>query len=89
MLAWRNYALATDFTEKSDAVQVAERLTAIMEEAREVFSTFSGWENDEDQTKIEPVLNKFATYCQPRKNVLIGRYRFKQRVQKAGESYEH
>ena len=88
-LAWRNYALATELTEKSEAVQVATLLTVIGEEAREVYSTFSGWENDEDQNKIEPVLNKFAAYCQPRKNVPFERYHFNQRVQEAGESYEH
>ena len=84
MLAWRNYALATELTEKSEAVQVATLLTVIWEEAREVYSTFGGWENNEDQNKIEPVLNKFAAYCQPRKNVPFERYRFNQR-----ESYEH
>lgn len=47
-----------------EVVQVATLLTVIGEEAREVYSTFSGWENDEDQNKIQPVLNKFAAYCQ-------------------------
>ena len=86
MLGWRNYALATELTEKSE--DVASLLTVVEEEAREVYSTFSGWENDGDQNKIEPVLNKFATYCQPRKNVPFERYRFNQRVQEDGESYE-
>ena len=89
MLAWRNHALATELTENSEAVQVATLLTVIGEEAREVYSTFSGWENDGDQNKKEPVLNKFAAYCQPRYNVPFKRYRFIQRVQEAGESYEH
>ena len=88
VLGWRNYALATEPTEKSEDVQVATLLTVVEEEAREVYSTFSGWENDGDQNKIEPVLNKFATYCQPRKNVSFERCRFNQRVQEAGESYE-
>lgn len=88
MLGWRNYALATELTEKSEDVQVATLLTVVEEEAREVYSTFSGWGNDGDQNKIEPVLNKFATYCQPRKNVPFERCRFNQRVQEAGESYE-
>ena len=37
--AWDNYALATELTTKSEAVQVATLLTAIVEEACEVFST--------------------------------------------------
>ena len=46
-------------------VQVATLLTVIGEEAREVYSTFSGWENDGDYAKIGPVLEKFERYCQP------------------------
>lgn len=56
MLGWRNYALATELTETSEDVQVATLLTVVEEEAREVYSTFSGWGNDGDQNKIEPVL---------------------------------
>ena len=55
VLAWRNYGLATELTKKSEAVQVAKLLVVIREETREVYSTFSGWENDGDQNKIEPV----------------------------------
>ena len=75
VLAWQNYALATELKEKSEGFQVATLLTVIGEEASEVYSTFSGWENDGDQNKIEPVLNKFAAYCQPPKNVPFERYR--------------
>ena len=37
----------------------------VEEEAREVFSTFTDWAADGDDAKIEPVLAKFAQYCQP------------------------
>ena len=37
--------------------------------------------------KIEPVLAKFAQYCQPRKNVPFERYRFN-RQQEPGETYD-
>ena len=40
-LAWTNYALATELTEKPEEVQVATLLTVIGEEAREVFPTFT------------------------------------------------
>ena len=89
VLAWWNYALATELTKTSEAVQIATLLTVIGEEAREFYSTFSGWENDGDQNKIVPVLNKFAAYCQPRKNVPFERYRFNRPVQEACRSYEH
>ena len=84
--AWANYSVATALNEKSDAVQVATLLTVIGEEAREVFSTFSGWENDGDHAKIGPVLEKFERYCQPHKHVPFERYRFNRRAQEARES---
>ena len=34
------------------------------------------------------MLQKFADYCQPRKNVPFERYRFNKRAQEAGESYD-
>lgn len=82
-----NCALATELNKKSEAVQVATLLTVIGEDAREVYSTFR-W-NEGDETKIKPVLDKFAKYCQPRKNVPFERYRFNQRMHEAGETYEH
>lgn len=87
-LAWDNYSLATELDKKAEKVQVATLLTIIGEEARDVFSTFTDWENEDSQTKIDPVLQKFAEYCQPRKNFPFERYRFNQRVQEAGESYD-
>ena len=74
--AWNNYSLATGLSEKDEPVQVATLLTVIGEEAREVFATFSDWEHAGDDTKIQPVLDKFEQYCQPRKNVPFERYRF-------------
>ena len=86
-LAWVNYALATELNTKSEPVQVATLLTVIGEEAREVFSTFV-WTTDGDSAKITPVLDKFATYCQPCKNIPFERYRFNRRMQEPGESYD-
>ena len=86
--AWTNYSLATELNKKSEAIQVATLLTVIGEEAREVFSTFTGWDNEEAKAKIEPVLAKFEEYYQPRKNVPFERYRFNRRMQEPGESYD-
>ena len=85
-LAQTNYALATELGNKSEAVQVATLLTAIGDEGREVYSTFT-WD-DENAYEIEPGLTKFAEYCQPRKNIPFERYRFNQRKQELSESYE-
>jgi len=53
-----------------------------------VYSTFTDWAAEGDEKKITPVLQKFAEYCQPRKNVPFERYRFNRRTQEAGESYD-
>ena len=41
-----------------------------------------------NKNKIEPVLQQFVEYCQPRKNIPFERYRFNKRAQEAGESYD-
>ena len=53
-----------------------------------MFATFSNWTNEGDDAKIEPVLTKFATYCQPRKSIPFERYCFNRRTQQPGETYE-
>ena len=80
--------MVTGLSAKSEEVQVATLLTVIGEEAREVFSTFSGWEHEGDNKKIEPVLAKFERYCEPQKNIPFQRYRFNRRCQESGESYD-
>ena len=83
-----NYSLAIELGKKSEKVQVATLLTVFGEEAREVFATFADWENDGDHNRIEPVLQKFADYCNPRKSVPFERYCFNRRVQEPGGPYE-
>ena len=85
--AWTNYTLATGLNEKAESVQVATLLTVIGKEAREVFSTFSGWEREGDDTKIQPVLTKFEHYCQPLKNIPFECYRFNRLTQETYNQY--
>ena len=56
-------------------------------EARKVFSTFTFGGDNRDRK--QPVLESFAAYCQPLKNVPFERYKFYSRMQDAGESYDH
>ena len=81
------YLLLTELNKKPEAVQVATLLTVTGEEARDVYSTFTDWAEEGDETKIKPVLEKFAAYCMPRKNVPFERCKFNRRIQEAGESY--
>ena len=86
-LAWDSYSLATELNKKSEEVQVATLLTIIGEDARDVFSTFT-WANADEGKKIKPVLEQFAEYCEPSKNIPFERYRFNKRMQETGETYD-
>ena len=58
------------------------------EDAREVYSTFSNWDAEGVQAKLDPVLAKFEQYCHPRRNVHFQHYCFNCRQQEARERYE-
>jgi len=77
-----------EIEQKVETIQVASLLTVIGEDAREIFAIFTNWENEDDNVKIEPVLQKFADYCQPQKSLLFERYCFNHHVQEPGESYK-
>ena len=64
--AWKNnYSIAMKLHQEPEAVQVATLLSIVGAEVRKVFATFTDWASDTDQNKIQPVLQKFAAYCQP------------------------
>ena len=66
--------------QEPEAVQVATLFTVVGAEARKVFATFTDWARYTDQNKIQRVLQKFAAYCQPLKNVPFERYSLVQGV---------
>ena len=85
---WLTTLWATELSKTSEVLQVTTLLTVIGEEAHKVFSTFSNWAKEGNNSKIAPVLAKFEQYCQPRKNVSFEHYRFNQCVQEPGETYD-
>ena len=86
--AWKNYSIAMKLHQEP-SVQVATLLSVVGAEVQIVFAMFTDWASDTDQNKIQPVLQKFAAYCQPLKNVPFERCKFYSRMQKSGESYDH
>ena len=66
---WKNYSIAMKLHQEPEAIQVAALLFVVGAEVRNVFAMFTDWASDTDQNKIQPVLQKFAAYCQPLKNV--------------------
>ena len=87
--AWKNYSIAVKLHQEPEAAQVATLLSVVGAEVRKVFAMFTDWTSNTDQNKIQPVLQKFAAYCQPLKNVPFERYKFYSRMQESGESYDH
>ena len=85
--AWKNYSIAMKLHQEP-SVQVAT-LLSVVGVVQIVFAMFTDWASDTDQNKIQPVLQKFAAYCQPLKNVPFERYKFYSRMQESGESYDH
>ena len=87
-MAWTNYSQATELNKKPEAVQVATLLMVIGEEAQNVFSTFTEWSEPDDDKKRELVLELFAQYCQPRRNVPFERYCFNRCTKEPGETFD-
>ena len=50
-------------------------LTCTGQKGRKIYKAFTS-NSPDDETKLEPVLNKFSKYCSPRKNVSILRHKF-------------
>ena len=60
----------------------------IGEEAVDVYNTLT-WDEEGDELKIEKVLEKFESFCNPRKYTIYERYVFFSRNQASGESIDH
>ena len=86
--AWKKN-IAMKSHQEPKAVQVATLLSVVGAEVRKVFAMFTDWASDTYQNKIQPVLQKFAVYYQPLKNVPFERYKFYSRMPESGESYDH
>ena len=71
---WRHrfevFSIASGLSEKSERVQVATLLHVAGPKALEVYNAFT-WDSEGDEHKIGKILEKFETYCKPRKNVTM------------------
>ena len=76
---WRQqfevFSLASGLSEKSEAVWSATLLHVAGPKALEVYNAFT-WENEGDNKKVNKILEKFQTYCKPRKNITWERHVF-------------
>ena len=81
---FRLYLSATGSDKKAEKVQCSIILTVAGEDAVEVFNTFTETEED----KIEPLIEKFRSYCTPKKNITFERHVFNTRCQESDESID-
>ena len=82
---FRFYLTATEKDNKNDKIKTSILLTCIGQKRSEIYETFT-FDSADDVIKLEPVLNKFSEYCNPRKNVAILCHKFFTYRQLEGQS---
>ena len=78
--------MATESTEKAQAIQTSIFLTCIGKQGLEIYNTFT-FSNEEDKMKLRPVMERFEAYCKPRKNITL-RHNFLTHKQHDGVSFD-
>ena len=88
---WRQrfelYLTASGNDAKEEATKSAILLHVAGPEALEVYNTFT-WEAEADKKKVKKIMDKFESYCTPRKNVVWERHVFNCRSQQPGETID-
>lgn len=85
----RNYKIfekAAKVDTENDEIKIATFLNAIGPGAVDLYDSFTM--TDAQRAVYDTVIGAFETYCNPRKNVIYERYKFNQRNQKDGESFD-
>ena len=79
------YETASGLQEKTDAIRGATFLHCIGQEALDVYNTFT-WAQEADKVSVAVIVEKFQSYCSPKKNVTFERHIFNTRAQQEGET---
>ncbi|XP_019633266.1 PREDICTED: uncharacterized protein LOC109476703 [Branchiostoma belcheri] len=81
--------LYLDLTVKADNQKKRKKmfLYVIGQESREVYETLT-FEKEEAERTLKDLIDAFDTYCSPKKNQTVERYKFFTRAQKAGETFD-
>ena len=69
------YLSATQIKGKNEEVKSSTFLHVVGPDALEIYNTFT-WENEGDEKKLSKIVEKFALYCNPKKNVAYERHIF-------------
>ena len=81
------YEIASGLARKNGKVQEMTLLHVAGSEALEVYKT-SQWDEDDDSTGVDKIMENFERYCNPRKNVTFERHSYFSRNQLEGESID-
>ena len=84
---FKTYFVAAELSAKPKEVQVARLLNAAGAEAQEIHELFTFGEQ-EDQMEYTTIMQKFAEYCRPKKNVVYERHKFWSRSQNEDEPFD-
>ena len=87
-MTFRTYFKAAELKKKPKDIQVAILLNNAGPEAQEIHEHFEYDEELEDERDIETVFKKFQECCNPRKNTVYERYKFRCRTQTNDETID-
>jgi hypothetical protein len=82
-----NYEVAAELADKSKQKRAAVFLACVGTEAYEIYQTFE-FDDDENRSDIDKVIEAFQRYCIGEINVTYERYVFNQRTQSPGETFD-
>ncbi|XP_048747335.2 uncharacterized protein K02A2.6-like [Ostrea edulis] len=81
------YLSASEIGKKGEEIQANTFLHIIGPDALEIYNTFT-WAEAGDEKKLAKIIEKFTTYCNPKKNVAYERHIFNRRSQNPGEKID-
>lgn len=91
--AWRRFKQHAELIfsgplrEKREQDKCSYLLLWIGEKGRDIFNTWTL--TDEDATKLQTYYDKYTAYLTPKSNPIYARYRFHEKTQGDGETFEH
>lgn len=83
---FETYLIATESDKKLDGIKIAIFMHTIGEDAVEKYETFTISEND--KKSYDKIIEAFDSFCVPKKNESVCRYKFFHRKQNTDESFD-
>ncbi|XP_069106974.1 uncharacterized protein [Argopecten irradians] len=84
---WDNYEIASGLKHKTKELRNATLLTCIGPDALQIYDGLT-FDNDDDKTDVDKVLDKFEKFCIGQTNETYERYLFNNRSQEQGETID-